>query len=205
MRGLSWHWPNSYWAPIKSPLGQVQRAVAKVVRNEWEQGYCFCDFYKPFTFLFVGAPLRGPMLFSISRKKQPLMPLYISICFVVICSQLAKPDRRLNWDIFSWKCVILSCYYSSTNEAQGREMSSTYYNGYHNYQHVLCTYYVPGTMMSFYRIKGLILTIGVWGRSENYLHFTFWYGETEAGQVSVTEDYVCIRFSGPRYWVIMRH
>lgn len=154
--------------------------------------------------LFVWAPLRVPELFSISRKKQSLMPLYISICFVVICSQLAKPDKHLNGDIFSRTCVILSLYYSPTNEAQG-EMSSTYYHGHHNYQYVLCTYYVPGTMLSFYRIKGLNLIIRGWGRSENYPHFTFWYGETEAGQVSVIGYYFCIRLSGPRYLVIVRH
>lgn len=150
-------------------------------------------------------PLRVPMLFSISRKKQSLIPLYISICFVVICSQLARPDRHLNWDVSSWKCAILILYYSPTNEAQRGEMSSAYCNGHHNYQHIFCTYYVPSIMLSFYRIKGLILTIGVWGKSENYSHFTFWYGETKAGQVSASEDYLCIRFSGPKYWSSKRH
>lgn len=159
-------------------------------------------FYKPFTSLCLGT-IEGTEHFSISRKKQSLMPLYISICFVVICSELAKPDKHLNGDIFSQTCVILSLYYSPTNEAQG-EMSSTYYHGHHNYQYVLCTYYVPGTMLSFYRIKGLNLTIRGWGRSENYPHFTFWYGETEAGRESVIEDYLCIRLSGPRCLVIVR-
>lgn len=76
----------------------------------------FVTFYKPFTFLFVWLPLRVPALFSISRKKQSLMPLYIGTCFVVICSQLARPARLLNWDIFSWKCVILTPYSSPTKK-----------------------------------------------------------------------------------------
>lgn len=116
-RIMSWHWLNSPWAPVESPLRQVQRAVDE----KWD--CCFCDFYKPFTFLFVWTPLRVPVLVSISRKKQSLIWLYISICFVVISSQLARPERRLNWDIFSRKCVILTPCYSLTNEAQRGKMS----------------------------------------------------------------------------------
>lgn len=98
---------------------------------------------------------------------------YISICFVVICSHLARPERRLNWDIFSWK-MWYPYYYSPTKEAQRGEMSSTYYNGHYNYQHVLCTYYMPGTMLSFYRIKGVILSMGVWRRSR-IIHISHFY------------------------------
>lgn len=93
------------------------------MNEKWD--CCFCDFYKPFTFLFVWTPLRVPVLFSISRKKQSLIWLYISICFVVISSQLARPERLLNWDVFSWKCVILTPHYSTTNEIQRGRMSST--------------------------------------------------------------------------------
>lgn len=149
------------------------------VRDEREWGCCFCDFYELFTFLFVWMPLRVPVLFSISRKKS-LILLYISICFVVIWSQLARPERCLNWDIFSWK-MWYPYYYSPTKEAQ-REMNSTYYNGHYNYQHVLCTYYMPGTMLSFYRIKGVILSMRVWRRFR-IIHISHFDKKTEAGQI----------------------